>query len=244
MAHDARQPARKEIALSRSATSEVLRGLTLERRPFCLRRQETEIPSSGSAALASAERERRRGYEEGQAEGRKEGLRGGYEEGVRRGREEIGASARSAVESAVVEATRTLTARAERLSSLFDAIEATGAGRLRAMEDEMLALCYESVCAVLGSQAILPSTVQAHLQQTLASCEPGAVLLVHPQDAALMQELGLAAGGARWAADPAVTLGGCIVVQPAGAVDRRMETALARCKEVLLAARTLSEEAR
>lgn len=244
MARDAHGPAGKEIALSRPATSEVLRGLTLERRPFCLRRRETAISSPAPAALASAEQERRRGYGEGQAEGRQEGLREGYEEGVRRGREEIAASARSAVESAVADATRALEARAERLSSLFDAIEATAAGRLRAMEDEMLALCYESVCAVLGSQAILPSTVRTYLQQTLASCEPGAVLHVHPQDAALMQELGLATGGARWAADPAVTLGGCIVVQPGGAVDRRMETALARCREVLLAARTLPEEAR
>ncbi len=202
------------------------------------------MASPDCAATQSAEQERRRGYEDGQAEGRSHGLREGYEEGIRRGRQEMAAGAQAAVVAAVEEATRELRARAERLSSLLDAIEATAGERRQAMEDEMLALCYESVCAVLGSQAISRSTVQAHLQQMLARCDAGVLLHVHPQDAALMQEIGPAAGAARWVADPAVALGGCIVVQPRGAVDRRMETALACCKDVLLAARTLAEARR
>lgn len=228
--------------MSRSTTPDVLRGLTLECRPFCLRRQDADMASPDPAAMQSAKQERRRGYEEGQAEGRSDGLRKGYEEGVHQGRREVAASAQAAVGAAVADATRDLQVRAERLSSLLDAIEATGAERLQAMEDEMLALCYESVCAVLGSQAISRSTVRAHLQQMIARCDSGVLLHVHPQDAALMQELCPAQGSARWVADPAVTLGGCIVIQPRGAVDRRLETALARCKEVLLAARTLAEQ--
>lgn len=224
--------------MSRPTSFDVFRGLVLETRPFCLRRQGAGLPSSAPAAAEGAQQERRRGYEEGLAQGRSEG----YEEGMRRGQADAAAGAQAAVEDAVADATRALGAQAERLSSLCEAVEASAVERLRAMEDEMLALCYESVCAVLASQAVLPATVRTHLQQVLAGCGAGAVLHVHPHDAALMQESCPAASAAHWVADPAVTLGGCIVVRPQGALDRRMETALARCKEVLLAARTASGE--
>src|SRR5690606_35290878 len=136
MARIARELAstREEIALNRSASLDVLRGLTLECRPFFLRRQAADVASPDCVATQSAEQERRRGYEDGQAEGRSEGLREGYEEGVRRGQQEMAVSARTAVEAAVEDATRELMARAERLSSLLDAIEATAAERRQAME--------------------------------------------------------------------------------------------------------------
>lgn len=229
----------------RGELSDVLRGMDVEAAPYRLLRtrpsspkeHQTSDPSPRDAAI-------RQGYEAGLQQGHAEGLRRGQEAGSQAVREACRLEAESALQKAIGEATAPLRQREAKLGTLIAAIESEERSRLVAAEDEMVALCFETVCAVLGARAVRPATVKSHLASIRASASEhgGLALHVHPEDAALLAEAYPATGrceapAVAWVADPEIATGGCKVVQRGGGLDLRLETALERCKELLLQAR-------
>lgn len=229
----------------RSETPAVLRGMHVEAAPYRLPRTPAASLKEREASDASAhEVAIRKGYEAGLQQGHAEGLRRGHEAGILAAREECRLEADAALQKAVAEATAPIREQEARLRTLIASIEAEERSRLLAAEDEMVALCYEAVCAVVGARAVRPATVRSYLASVLANAgEHGVLALhVHADDAALLARARSAVDPGKapviaWIADPEVTTGGCKVVQRGGGLDRRLDTALERCKELLLQTR-------
>jgi len=104
----------------------------------------------------------------------------------------------------------------------------------------MVALCFETICRLIGGAALQADVVRAQLTGLAAQGRAGRRLSmhvhVHPDDADLLRASAPDAG-VEWVADPEVALGGCILRGREGGLDARLETMLAACKAALLAAR-------
>jgi flagellar assembly protein FliH len=188
----------------------------------------------------------RAGREEGLRSGREEGQRAGYEDGLRRGSAAAQEETRAATQAAVQEALRPLAEKAQRLDALLCALGDAAQDAWAGAEEEVLALCYETLCRVLGEAAAAPEALRAQVARLLAGCgiDGGITLHLHPADARLLDEAAsegqLPGAGGRavsWRADPGVALGGCIVAGAGGGIDARLETVLEQCKAGLLQAR-------
>ena len=157
-------------------------------------------------------------------------------EGLREGRAQAADEVRQAVQRAVAEAVLPLQAQHERLQKIAQGAQESMATLLAAAEDDMVALCYETLCRLIGASAVGPEAVRAQLAR-LAALHGGTdlVLHVHPQDAELLERG--PAGAFTWVADIEVGLGGCILKSSRGALDARLETMLSACKATLLEAR-------
>ena len=197
----------------------------------------------------------REGYERGMASGLEEGRARGFEQGQAEGRQ--------AAEAAVLQQVRATQERlalmSERLEQwlalLPDHFQEQLTARLRAGEDDMVALCHAVICRILGERALSSDAVIQGVRAAVGQFADaqGAALLaihVHPQDLALLQAdpalsewLGrLCAGPIPWRPDEAVQLGGCIVRSNQGGLDARLETQLAALQELLLDGRTAQPE--
>jgi flagellar assembly protein FliH len=225
----------------------VMRGIAIDGAPLRLRRglpvgALPAEPAPVHGAERSHEEALRRGYEEGLALGQIEGRRAGNEEGLRSGREQAAMDAKKWAESAVLAGTATLVEERRRLRDVHEACQAL-AGELSAnAEEEMVALCYETICRVVGELSVRPEVVSAMLAQVLANARGQArvLLRVHPQDAVLLDACGVTSQPGQavsWRADPSVTIGGCVLEAPGGGLDLRLDTMLENCKAALLRAR-------
>lgn len=229
-----------------TGASDVLRGIALAGAPLRLgRARASEAPEPVASPqvtdherLAREERSQalREAREQGLRESRAEGLRDGLREGRAQAEEEI----RAAVQRAVAEAVLPLEQEHAQLLQLAQGVRRAVADALEAAHDEMAALCFETLCRIVGTAASDPEIVHAqltHLLQQHGSQE--VVLHLHPQDARLLQSRAGAQPQAsvRWQADAEVTLGGCILQTPGGGIDARLETMLDACKAALLEAR-------
>jgi flagellar assembly protein FliH len=187
----------------------------------------------------------RDGYQEGVAQGRAEGLRAGHEEGLEKGRADAAMQAESAIRQAIAAADAATQQQEAQLRELLRTLSAAAHECRTAAEDEMVALCFDTICRVLGEVAVQPETVRLHLAQALAMVrsQPAVVLHVHPQDAVLLQEAALSPGPVQpgrlveWMADPQVSLGGCIVEAGSSSLDVRLETTVESLKSALRLAR-------
>jgi flagellar assembly protein FliH len=192
-----------------------------------------------SGAQVEAREAWQRALEQGAREAREEGLRLGYEEGLRRGMTEAARRNDQVVREAVAEGMRLLDVQRAQLQALAGALETAVQDAVVAAEEDMVALCYEALCRIVGSEALRPEIVVAQIRCLLSQRSGSALLAVHvhPDDAAL-----LPAAGAPWVPDPEVAVGGCVVRTRSGGLDLRLETALEACKAALL--RTRDEHAR
>lgn len=186
-------------------------------------------------------------HAEGARQGRDEGLRIGQEEGLRRGLAQGDEKARVAAEAAALTAQSQLEDRFVQLDRLLGAIATAAADAWTAAEEDMLVLCYQTVCRVVGEAATTLEGVRAQVLAALTDGDlRGAITLhLHPADARLLDEasdqrqLSNVDGEAlRWRADQRVTLGGCIVAGSGDAIDARLETVLELFKTGLLQVRT------
>lgn len=216
---------------------EVFRGMHVEAEPLRVGRVAFAMPSeelAGSTPLDEAvpaiEAERRAAREAGE--------QAGYAEGLRRGRAEAALATEAALQKAVAEAAAPLAAKGERLTALLTSLEVTRKELLQLAEEDIVALCFETVCRIVGETALELDTVRARLQRLVAQCtdHPQVALHVHPGDLELLRSTS-ALQHFHWVADRAVALGGCIVRKPGDSLDARLETALAACRDTLLATR-------
>lgn len=204
----------------------------------------------------------RQGYEEGLAQGRIAGDARGREEArelAAQTAREMEARAEDMAESlkrdaeAVAQAQGQWRERLRAVEDLLAALPGQITARLDAAEDDMLALCFDAVCRVLGEAAADVRAIRAQLRQASDALRGRALVSVHlhPDHLAALRAdsqgpSGLPFGaGVEWVASPEVELGGCVLRSPEGGLDARLDTQIGRLRELLLrtragaAARTL-----
>ena len=222
----------------------ILRGTALQRTPLRLGGARTPAPPPPDQAAIQAsvqEQALREGFAQALGEGREEGLRSGRADGLREGRAQAAEEIRQAVQRAVAEAERPWKAEHDRLQQIAGHARDAMADLLSAAQEELAALCFETLCRTLGATALQPEFVRAQLAHSIElHGGPDVVLHVHPQDAELLArgQESPPARALRWVADPEITLGGCILKASSGALDARLETMLVACKSALLEARS------
>jgi flagellar assembly protein FliH len=225
--------------------TEVLRGMHVEPVPVRLARTRAggiEPAATRPATKTSGEEEAlRQRLEEATRQGHEEGARAGYEAGWRKGLADAAAESDAALASATAQANRALQEQQKQLFHLTAVLQRATEEALAAAEDEMVALCFETVCRLVGPAAVQIDGVRAQLGALAAHARAGRCisLHVHPDDAVLLQASASEAG-VDWVPDPEIALGGCILRSTDGGLDARLETMLAACKAALLAARARS----
>lgn len=191
----------------------------------------------------------RRGYEQGLDEAKREAsesmLAAALDEarslGLKQGTE---AGLRAAQDAAAATRNESLVALERLLSDIPDQLHA----RLAALEDDMVALCFEAITRVLGEAGASAEGLRAILGQALA--QYGARQLVevrvHPDDLQVLVRdeaigpwLRQREGGnkVQLVADAAIEMGGVVLRSPAGRLDARLETQVGGLRQTLLSVR-------
>lgn len=234
------------MSLAPSLTSEVLRGMHVEAVPLRLERTRAR---AGSEARAAPERQaedaaidlaRRQRAEDAARQVREEGQRAGYEAGMRKGLVDAATEVRAAVDKATADERAMLAAQRTRLDAFAGELRNAMATVRAAAEDEMVALCFETLCRMIASTSIQEQAVRETLLELAGKVRPGdlVALHVHPAELAWLEEARADDG---WTlpmvGDPDAGAGGCIVKCRAGGLDARLESMLVECKAALLAAR-------
>jgi flagellar assembly protein FliH len=223
--------------------AEVLRGMHLEAVPVRLVRPRSGIDEVAVAQampnVTAQEEALRRQVDEATRQGHSEGTRAGYEAGWRKGQEAAAAESQAALASATAQTNAALQEQQEKLSHLATVLQHAIEQTLAAAEDEMVALCFETICRVVGSAATDVEAVRGQLSACASEARVGRCMRihVHPDDAVLLQAC-TAQSDVEWVADPEIATGGCIVRGSNGGLDARLETMLEACKAALLAARS------
>ncbi len=234
----------RPVSIAAPAPADVLRGMDVESAPLRLARGHLKPAEAAAgsrvAEQAALDEARRRSVEEAVRQGHEEGLRGGHEAGMRKGLADAAAQAQAAAQEAQAKADAELEMQRGKLEAFAGELQAAWPAVLAAAEDEMVALCFETLCTMLGSAAADEHSVRAQLLAVMRRAQPGEVLAlhVHPGD---LSVLGAAAVGGStgipWVGDPEVRSGGCIVRRKGGGLDARLDSMLDACKVALLAAR-------
>lgn len=216
----------------------VLRGAPTHAQP----RQLPRAPRQGAAAIGGApvvapagefDAGYQHGLEQGRAAGLQEGLQGAQQridDAMRAARQEFEQVAGRRLQEFKSEAD----ARLSQLQRLIAAFDVAAARRLVELESDAIALAYAAVCKLLGEQAAHASTIAALVQRAMAQLRGSTLLAVRMNERDLRalasdeqgRRLQTATPQVQWIADPAVTLGGCLVDTTAGTLDARLDTQL------------------
>jgi len=205
------------------------------------------VPSESDDRPAAAQNDDeaiRRGYAEGFAKG----LAQGTEEAKQMARQTAEQAERDRlmqnerlVHELKQEAQATFEARISQMSKLIAALPPQIDARVQAAEDDILALCFEVICRMLGDHAFRPEVLRAHLKQATDAMRNRQLVAIHlhPDDLAVLEKTGAAPAnggerdGVQWNASNEVALGGCILQSPEGGLDARFETQLRTLRELL-----------
>lgn len=224
--------------------SEVLRGMIVEAVPLCLARTRTR--SGGDAGAGQRAEQlaldavRRQCLEDAARQGHEEGMRAGYEAGLRKGLSDAGTEVRAAVDKATAEERAELASRRARVDALAGELRKAMGTVLAAAEDEMVALCFETLCRMVVDTSVREPAVRANLLALAGAVRPAELvaLHVHPDELAWLDAVPADDGTPLpLVGDPLAGVGGCIVKCRAGGLDARLESMLRACKAALLEAR-------
>lgn len=135
------------------------------------------------------------------------------------------------------------------LGALMAQLNQTRRELVERSEDTMVEIVYEALCRIaaenVGQKAMVLGMVQKVLTE-FRQHEP-LVLLLHPQDLALVQhalpELGIDPEQTQLRADSSLKMGGCMIESAAGTLDASLETQFSRLREALLQVRRGEEYA-
>jgi len=144
------------------------------------------------------------------------------------------------------EAQQAYQAKIQLLDRMLESLPEQIAQRVAAAEDDMLSLCFATVCRVLGQAFIEPSFVQRHLRQAIADYQGGPITAVHlhPQDLVKLRQhpealpTTLTRPEIQWIEAPGMTSGGCLLQSADGALDARLETQMKAFAELLSESRS------
>jgi flagellar assembly protein FliH len=176
--------------------------------------------------------------QEGLRQGHEKGLRAGYEEGLRVGRAEAEAEAHIRAGALEAQAAADREMRGAALRTAVAEFESATREWLALAEEDIVALCYETLGRILAAEAIAAPIVRAQAAQLLEQWHGLGVpsLHVHPADLQLLEGLP-AARAYVCVADPELQYGGFIVRGEGGALDARLDRILEEVKAALIAAR-------
>lgn len=197
--------------------------------------------SGYAAGHAAAQQESKDEVETALREVRMRAMADGLRDGYQKGLEQAATESKQALDQALHEAQARHESQLARIESLLAALPAELERRLIEAEDDMLALCHEVVCSVLGQAAASAEGLRAMLHQALGQMrgQPAVKVHLHPDDWALVQRApglsGLA--GVEWVADLETELGGLVLRSAHGSLDARLDVQLANLRAALLAVR-------
>ena len=192
----------------------------------------------------------RRGYMEGLAQGRAEAAEEARQAAMRADQafkkrlQELEAQAQQLRQEQRQKDLAALESQQQRVIALLTAVPAQIQARIDGAEDDLVALCFESVCRILGPAAVTAEGVRAQVAQARKGLQGQLVAVhLHPDDLAMLRA-GADNGDAavQWVADPAVGIGGCILQSQQGGLDARLETQLRTLAELLTQARASAQD--
>jgi flagellar assembly protein FliH len=195
-----------------------------------------------AAGSAAAVQEASREQEEALQADRQHAVDEGSREGYQKGLEQALAQSQHTLQTALDELRDQQQERAQRFEHLLAVLPEQLQERLDAEEDDMVALCHEVVCTMLGQVIVSPEGLRAMLDQVRGQLRTQGQVAVHlhPDDWSLTREsesLG-ALEGIQWVADPEVALGGLLLRSPQGSIDARLEVQLENLRVALLSTRS------
>ncbi|MGI4848750.1 MAG: FliH/SctL family protein [Janthinobacterium lividum] len=200
------------------------------------------------------------GHEAGYESGRQAGFAAGREEGVQTGRLAGHAEGLARAQEAaqrdgerLAGLTALADARSNALAALLHTLRQQIPQLLEQAEDDIVSVCFEVLCQIIGSGSNTAVQVRNHVRATLAHAAQAQALQVHlhPHDLQLLRHgSGQETGGTQqeaqerdgfagieFIADPALVSGGCVVCGSDGALDARLDRQLDQVRGVLLRAR-------
>ncbi len=175
-----------------------------------------------------------------------------YDEGLQQARAQAEDELKLEIQTLTQNTHRSLNAKIEALEKIALQLPATTAYKLAEIEDDMVALCFASICKVVGENLVSAeglTALVAHQVQEFVSAP--VQVHVHPDDWRMIEEqrmmdeanqsrsmthLGLSER-VTWIADSRVVLGGAVIRSSEASLDARLETQLAALKSALIRAR-------
>jgi flagellar assembly protein FliH len=201
------------------------------------RREAPDILPSPDAARLGFEEGLRRGLEQGREQGFEAGVRQGHAEGSSAGLSEGRLQAQEELRIALAGMRSEVEREEARMADLAAGLAQAVAGAVAAAEDDLVVLCMEALCRIVGPAVVTPEGVRAQVARLLEGHGPADVVAVHlhPRDAEVLGRLPAAASppAVRWVADDEVALGGCIVRAATQTVDARLEVVVDAFKTAL-----------
>jgi flagellar biosynthesis/type III secretory pathway protein FliH len=140
--------------------------------------------------------------------------------------------------------------RIERMEAMLGALENVRKDLMESAEDDMVALVFEMLTGLLGTQLVTREGILAHVRSTIDSAhgDDTVVVRLHPADLALIEDAPGETGGEAprgavqrsslgWKADESLTQGGCVIESSAGLLEARLDRQLHALLEALASAR-------
>lgn len=191
-----------------------------------------EMDAQTRQTLARLAQEQQREGELAAAKAKAEAEKKGYQDGLAKGE----VAGKQAAQKKLQEQTAQLLALCTQLQKLREEMVSKA-------EDTMVEIVYESLCRIIGEQSGQKEMVLGmvgHVLSEFRQHEP-LVLLMHPQDLALVQqalpELGINPEQTQLRADPSLKMGGCLVESAVGTLDASLETQFSRLRDLFLQVR-------
>lgn len=195
------------------------------------------------ADLEQARQEARTlGYEAGRVQGQKDGYEAGMKQALERAEQE-----RHALLEDHEAGQQKLVDALAKIRQMADAMVGQKNRFLDDAEDDMVALAFEAFCRVLGETVPTRDMLKAGVVNALAHWRGKAALEihVHPEDLRWLEadtDLGARIASqrnhtTRWVASTEITLGGCMLRSPEGALDARLDAQVEALKTMLLQTR-------
>ena len=198
----------------------------------------------------------------------REGFDQGYEEGLAQARQQLereSASLREKLQNAFDQATTKAHQESQqtlkRLDQMIQRLPEQLSARMATMEDDMVALCFDMVCRILGDKLVTPQGIRELVCQATKDWPADLDLAIHlhPDD---LQRLRSAAADAlagsagvnmldqlstelerrvrpplQWVPDAGLGVGGCVLRSSRGGLDARLMAQMTSLRDALLAVR-------
>jgi flagellar assembly protein FliH len=221
---------------------------------------------------------RQAGLEQAQQELRQHHVREGFDEGYQAGlaqaRQQVEKEAaalqeklQNALELASSKVREESAQTVRRFEQLIQHLPEQLAQRMAAMEDDVVALCFDIVCRILGEQLTTPAGVKALVSQATQNWPADSDLTIHlhPDDLQRLRATADDFGGSssasmldnlsadlerrvrpplQWVADASLGMGGCVLRSSKGGLDARLTVQMNSLRDLLLDVRAQRRGAR
>lgn len=148
-------------------------------------------------------------------------------------------------QAGIEEAKKEFASELVRIRSLAGNLQQALSSQFQGVEDVMVEIAFAAICKILGQTAFTQEGIRSLVRQASADMLrlERIVVRLHPADLAALRSSALLdsvlsnASQISWLADNGVQMGGCLLETERGDLDARLETQIARLREVLVAAR-------